>query len=45
MVYSDLSFILLGIIVERVSGRPLDVYAKETFENMGLKNSTYLPAK
>lgn len=28
MVYSDLSFILLGILVERWSQRPLDLYAK-----------------
>lgn len=45
MVYSDLSFILLGIIVERVSQKPLELYSKETFQKMGLTNSTYLPAE
>jgi len=44
MVYSDLSFILLGILVERLSGKTLDVYARETFEKMGLYNSSYLPS-
>lgn len=30
-VYSDNDFIFLGKVVEAVSGKPLDVYAKETF--------------
>ena len=43
MVYSDLSFILLGEISERVTGKPLDVYTKELMQEMGMPNSTYLP--
>ena len=29
MIYSDLNYILLGKIIEVVTGKPLDVYAKE----------------
>lgn len=43
MVYSDLSFILLGEISERVTGKPLNVYTKELMQEMGMPNSTYLP--
>ena len=43
MVYSDLSFILLGVLVERLSGRLLENYAKEIFVNMGNSDSTFLP--
>jgi CubicO group peptidase (beta-lactamase class C family) len=42
-VYSDLSFILLAEISERVTKKPINVYAKELFESMGMYNSTYLP--
>ena len=42
-VYSDLSFILLGEISERISRKRLEVYSKELMEMMGMPNSTYLP--
>jgi hypothetical protein len=45
MVYSDLSFILLGVLVERLGGRPLEKYAKDMFVIMGNHNSTFLPDK
>lgn len=42
-VYSDLSFILLGEIVERVTGETLNVYTRRMMLEIGMKNSTYLP--
>lgn len=42
-VYSDLSFILLGEIVERVTGKALEVYAKQMMMEMGMPNTTFLP--
>ncbi len=43
-IYSDLNFILLGAIVERVSGRPLDVFARERlFEPLGMRETTFRP--
>ena len=42
--YSDLNFILLGEIVESVSGMPLDVYAREeVFKPLGMDSSSYVP--
>jgi len=42
--YSDLNFILLGEIVARVGGQPLQVLAqREIFEPLGMKRSGYLP--
>ena len=42
--YSDLNFILLGEIVARVSGRPLQELARtEIFEPLGMTHSGYLP--
>ncbi|MCX6607567.1 MAG: DUF1343 domain-containing protein [Acidobacteria bacterium] len=44
-VYSDINFILLGEIVRRVSGRPLDQYAKEEiFTPLGMVDSGFRPA-
>ena len=43
MVYSDLSFILLGEISERVTGKPLNIYTAELMQEMGMPSSTYLP--
>ncbi|MFN3649519.1 MAG: exo-beta-N-acetylmuramidase NamZ domain-containing protein [Armatimonadota bacterium] len=41
-VYSDLGFITLGELVRRVSGEPLDVYArKHIFEPLGMKETGY----
>lgn len=42
-VYSDLSFILLGEIVERVTGEKLQDYSKKIMEEMDNYNTTYLP--
>jgi serine-type D-Ala-D-Ala carboxypeptidase len=44
--YSDLGFMLLGYIVEHVSGQPLDVFvAQQLYEPLGLKSTTFLPKK
>lgn len=45
-VYSDLGFITLGFIVEKVSGQTLDTFcAKEIFEPAGMKETMFRPAK
>ena len=42
--YSDLGFMLLGYMVERVSGRPLDVFVREElYEPLGLRATAFLP--
>lgn len=44
--YSDLGFILLGEIIEKVSGLTLDQFdQKNIFEPLGMKNTTYNPLK
>lgn len=44
-VYSDLGFILLGRIVEEVSGLPLDTYVRrQLFYPLGMSSSFYNPA-
>jgi uncharacterized protein YbbC (DUF1343 family)/CubicO group peptidase (beta-lactamase class C family) len=43
-VYSDINFIVLGALVERLSGEPLDEYAaKHVFAPLGMKETRYLP--
>ena len=43
--YSDIGFILLGTMVERLTGQTLDVYAQhEIFEPLGMRDTRYLPA-
>jgi CubicO group peptidase (beta-lactamase class C family) len=43
-VYSDINFFLLGDIVQRVSGMPLDRFAREhIFEPLGMKDSSFNP--
>jgi CubicO group peptidase (beta-lactamase class C family) len=42
-VYSDLSFILLGEIAERLSGLPLEVYARQQMHRIGMANTSFLP--
>ena len=43
-VYSDLGIILLGEILERVAGRPLDVFARERiFEPLGMHDTIFRP--
>jgi len=42
--YSDINFILLGEVVRRVSGLPLDEFArKEIFEPLGMKDTLFNP--
>lgn len=42
--YSDVGFIVLGKVIQRVSGNPLDRFAKETlFEPMGMSETTFNP--
>jgi uncharacterized protein YbbC (DUF1343 family)/CubicO group peptidase (beta-lactamase class C family) len=44
-VYSDVNFILLGEIVERVSGKPLNEFVRdEIFQPLGMSESGYLPS-
>lgn len=43
-VYSDINYILLGEIVHRVSGEPLDQFARtQIFEPLGMKDTMFLP--
>ncbi|MGA8940753.1 MAG: sodium/solute symporter [Acidobacteriaceae bacterium] len=42
--YSDVNFILLGYLVQKLSGEPLDVYAQEhIFKPLGMLHTRYLP--
>ncbi len=42
--YSDVNFILLGELVRRVSGEPLNVFAKKrVFEPLGMTDTGFLP--
>lgn len=44
--YSDVNFILLGRIVERQGGRPLDQLAEaELFQPLGMRDSGFLPLR
>jgi len=44
-VYSDINFLLLGEIVHRLSGKPLDQYARETvFGPLGMAETGFHPA-
>ena len=44
VIYSDINFFLLGHIVEKVSGQPLDRYAQERiFEPLGMRDTMFLP--
>ena len=46
IVYSDLNFILLGEIVQRVSGMSLGRFAREhLFKPLGMNDTMYQPAK
>ncbi|MDR0892004.1 MAG: serine hydrolase [Mediterranea sp.] len=45
-VYSDLNFLLLGMMVERLTGRPLEEYLQHEFYGpMGLKRTCFLPLR
>ncbi len=42
--YSDINFVVLGALVERLSGESLDTYsAKHVFVPLGMKETRYLP--
>jgi uncharacterized protein YbbC (DUF1343 family)/CubicO group peptidase (beta-lactamase class C family) len=44
-VYSDINYFLLGDIVKRVSGLPLDQFAKKhIFDPLGMKDTGFVPA-
>ena len=44
--YSDLGFMLLGYIVEKVSGQPLEVFLQQQlYGPLGLRSTTFLPRK
>lgn len=46
VVYSDLNFILLGFLIEKVYGKSLDEVAKkEIFESLNLQNTLFNPPK
>ncbi len=43
-VYSDINFVVLGALVERLSGEPLDEYsAKHIFAPLGMSETRFLP--
>ncbi|AGA27145.1 hypothetical protein Sinac_2853 [Singulisphaera acidiphila DSM 18658] len=43
-LYSDVNYLVLGRLVERVSGKPLDQFARETiFEPLGMTDSRFAP--
>ncbi len=45
-VYSDVGFIVLGELVEKLAGQPLDACAREHFfEPLGLRDTTFRPGK
>ena len=45
-VYSDVNFIVLGALVERLSGQTLDQYAAEhVFVPLGMKETRFLPQR
>jgi uncharacterized protein YbbC (DUF1343 family) len=45
-VYSDINFVLLGEIVRRVSGVPLDQFVREQiYQPLGMKDTGYRPAE
>ncbi len=45
-IYSDIGFIVLGVMIERLTGRPLDELAQERiFAPLGMTNTMFRPAK
>jgi uncharacterized protein YbbC (DUF1343 family) len=44
-IYSDINFVILGELVSRISGQPLDVYcSKYIFKPMGMKDTGFNPS-
>ena len=45
-VYSDINFVVLGALVERLSGEPLDEYAAQhIFGPLGMKETRFVPPR
>ncbi|MCU1333826.1 MAG: hypothetical protein JWM08_2818 [Candidatus Angelobacter sp.] len=45
-IYSDTNFIVLGELVQRLSGMPLDKYAEvHVFQPLGMKHTRFLPPR
>jgi CubicO group peptidase (beta-lactamase class C family) len=45
-IYSDLGFVVLGKVVEKVSGKPLDLFASENFFTpLNMNSTTFHPLK
>jgi uncharacterized protein YbbC (DUF1343 family) len=45
-LYSDVNFIVLGELVEKLGGEPLDAFArKQVFEPLGMKETIFRPGK
>lgn len=43
--YSDINFIVLGTLIEKLTGEPLDVYVQDNvFAPLGMVDTRYLPA-
>ena len=43
--YSDINFIILGALIEKVTGEPVDTYVQDNvFAPLGLPDTRYLPA-
>jgi uncharacterized protein YbbC (DUF1343 family)/CubicO group peptidase (beta-lactamase class C family) len=44
-IYSDINFIILGELVHRISGQPLDVYCSDhIFKPLGMKDTVFKPS-
>jgi uncharacterized protein YbbC (DUF1343 family)/CubicO group peptidase (beta-lactamase class C family) len=43
--YSDVGFIVLGELVEKISGQPLDAFCRGIFAGIGMKDTTFRPGK
>lgn len=44
-IYSDINFIILGELVSRISGKPLDIYCTENiFKLLGMKDTGFKPS-
>lgn len=43
--YSDIGFIILGVLIEKITGEPLDLYVLDNvFAPLGMADTRYLPA-
>jgi uncharacterized protein YbbC (DUF1343 family)/CubicO group peptidase (beta-lactamase class C family) len=44
--YSDIGYIVLGELIQRLSGQPLEIFAqKNVFDSLGMKETGFLPAE